>query len=145
MVPIVIVDDVQEDLLLAQRVLRQCSILNPTKLLKSGDECLAYFAGKPPFQDRVLPCILLLDLIMTPLPGLTVLRTLTEQGHAERSVIVMLSGLTDLKQINQGYQLGARTFIVKPFGCEDILEIFRNLKGVDVQEGINGHVLHLQE
>src|SRR3954469_23594209 len=109
MLPILVVDDAEGDLILAERVLRQCKILNPIRTINSGNGCIAYFEGLAPFEQRTLPCLVLLDLVM-PTPGVEVLKYLQEKGLAKTSIIVMLSGLQDLKSIHQGYQFGARTF-----------------------------------
>jgi CheY-like chemotaxis protein len=143
MTPIVIVDDLEADLLLAERVLRQCKILNPIVLIKSGNGCIAYFEGADGHDDRVLPCLLLLDLIM-PTRGVEVLKYLKKRGFSKDSVIVMLSGLQDVKAIHEGYQLGARTFLVKPINREDVIQMLSCLKGVIVKKAPEGYTVMLQ-
>jgi CheY-like chemotaxis protein len=143
MTPIVIVDDLEADLLLAERVLRQCKILNPIVLIKSGNGCIAYFEGADGYDDRVLPCLLLLDLIM-PTKGVEVLKYLRKRGLAKDSVIVMLSGLQDVKAIHEGYQLGARTFLVKPINREDVVQVLSCLKGVIVKKAAEGYTVMIQ-
>jgi two-component system, response regulator len=138
MLPIVIVDDAQEDLLLAERVLRRCKIINPIHLLKGGAECLAYFEGTGRFPARQLPCLLLLDLAMPAIDGLNVLTKLRERKLSGDSVIIMLSGITDIKLVRQGYQLGAETFLVKPLNCDDVMQLLgsvRRLRAYNKPEG----------
>jgi CheY-like chemotaxis protein len=142
MLPIVIVDDVEDDLLLAERILRQCKILNPIKVLKSGKDCISYFEGGSGFEQRVLPCLLFLDLIM-PMHGVEVLKYLRKHNLADDSLVVMLSGLQDIKAIHQGYQLGARTFLVKPITVEDVVQLLSSLPGLRVDKKPEGHVLSL--
>jgi CheY-like chemotaxis protein len=143
MLPIVIVDDLETDLVLAERVLRQCKILNRIELIRSGNRCLAYFEGKDGYEQRELPCLLLLDLVM-PTPGVEVLKYLRDRNLAKDSVIVMLSGLQDLKAIHKGYQLGARTFLVKPINGEDVVQMLSSLKGVIVKKSVEGYTIMLQ-
>jgi response regulator of citrate/malate metabolism len=141
MVPILIVDDSREDALLAQRVLAQCKLLNPAILLQSGDQCLDYFEGVAPFRDRKLPCLVLLDMVMAPLSGLDVLQKL--QSQKAGSMFVMLSGLTDLKSIHQGYQLGARTFLIKPLRAEDVMQMLDAISAISVEPRAGGYELLL--
>jgi CheY-like chemotaxis protein len=143
MTPIVIVDDLEADLLLAERVLRHCKILNPIVLIKSGNGCIAYFEGKDRYQKRELPCLLLLDLIM-PTRGVEVLKYLSSRSVATDSVIVMLSGLQDMKAIHEGYQLGARTFLVKPINEEDVVQMLSCLKGVKVKKAAEGYTVIIE-
>ena len=110
MVPILIVDDAQEDLVFAQRVLIANRLLNPLVPLSGAKACLDYFAD----QNSVRPVVILLDLVMKPMSGIDLLRELQSLPAAEGSVVIMLSGLADIKMVAEGYRLGARTFLIKP-------------------------------
>jgi CheY-like chemotaxis protein len=142
MAPILIVDDSEEDLILAERIVRQCKILNPVYTFKTGKECLNFF--ERPGAEDVPPCIIFLDLVMKPMDGLDVLASLSFNPIAARSLIVMLSGLTDIKAVHTGYQLGAHTFLIKPLKQEDVLrtvEVMQNhLKTEKLPEG---YIIHL--
>ncbi len=138
MLEILIIDDSAEDLGFVERVFRQCKVLNPIKLLHSGDECVALFEENSA-SNRYL---VILDLLMAPTNGISVLRRLRARGLGEDSIFIMLSGITDIKSINAGYQLGARTFLVKPIKAEDILELLTHLKKqIVVEEQSEGYVL----
>src|SRR5688572_20579252 len=142
MMPIVIVDDSSEDLLFAERVLRECKILNPIVALKSGKECLEYFQRLDPRVDS--PCLALIDLVMPHPNGVTVLQQLGNSAHADRTIFVMLSGLADIKLIQQGYQHGARTFLVKPLLRDDVLRLFDAIKGIKITRAREGYVLSFE-
>jgi len=143
MLPILVVDDAREDLLLAARIFRQCKILNPCRLLNSGEECLSYFKGTSSPSGPELPCLTFVDMVMSPINGLEVLHRLRDEPKAQGSLIIMLSGLTDIKLIQQGYQLGARTFLVKPIGVEDLMLMLAGLRGLRVTQKASGYVLSL--
>ena len=78
-----------------------------------------------------------------PTPGAEVLKYLQEKGLATTSILVMLSGLQDLKAIHQGYQFGARTFLIKPINEEDVLQMLSALKGVNIAQNKEGYVVSL--
>lgn len=141
MMPIIIVDDAGEDATLASRVLTQCKILNPVQILKSGQECIDYFEKSGSFAAGTLPCLLLLDLAMTPMSGVDVLRQLRESANAKGSFLVMLSGVTDYKIIHEGYQLGATTFLFKPLRPDDMLRMIKAMRGLKVASTSAGHIL----
>ncbi len=143
MLPIVIVDDSLEDALLAQRMIGICKIQNPVILLKSGRACIDYFRGVKPYENRQLPCLLLLDMIMAPVNGLRVLATLNETPAARGSVVVMMSGLADLKTIHEGYQLGANTFLVKPLLAEDVMQMVQAIPSLGISRVALGYELLL--
>jgi CheY-like chemotaxis protein len=139
MVEIVLVDDAREDLAFLERVLRQCKILNPIHRFYGGDDTLLYFRKLNPDAGRYL---IFIDLIMSPLNGISVLRSLRAEGIAQNCIFVMLSGITDIKAINEGYQLGAHTFLIKPVSPQDILELLQNLQNkITAHETPDGYLL----
>ena len=140
MMPILIVDDSREDLLLVDRLIRQCKILNPAFLFASGKECISWFQQQP-HRDQEPPCLLLLDLIMSPVSGIQILEHLSRENLATAPAVVMMSGLTDVKLIHKGYQLGAHTFLVKPLNCEDILQMLNSLKILSLEKTTEGYII----
>ena len=151
MVPILIVDDAQEDLVFAQRVLSSNRILNPVLPFSSGKACLDYFNGKSAAFESQLPCVVLLDMVMKPLGGLDVLRALQDLPAAKGSIIIMLSGLADIKMVSEGYRLGASTFLIKPLVAAELKQMLtterpgsdrrepRDRPSVPVRDELPGH------
>lgn len=136
MPPILIVDDSEEDMLLAERVLRQCKIQNPVLKFSTGEELFRYFA--PKFEP---PVLVLLDMLMPSMDGAALLKEAKKRRLTEDIPFVMLSGLRDLALLKEGYQNGARTFVVKPLGCQDIMEVLGNLKGIGIKAVEGGYML----
>ena len=143
MLPLVIVDDSHEDALLAQRALAQCKVRNPIILLNSGHACLDYFQGIPPYNERSVPCLLLLDMMMAPVSGLDVLQKLHLIPAAQGSVLVMISGLAEWRVINEGYRLGAHTFLVKPLVIEDILQMLNSIPSLSISNISGGYEISI--
>lgn len=141
MVPLLIVDDAHEDLVFAQRVLQSNRIQNPIHLLSSGKACLDYFMGKIGVPE--LPCIVFLDLVMKPLSGLDVLRRVRKIPAADGSVFIMVSGLTDVKKIAEGYQLGASTFLIKPLVASEMKQMLPAINGIALQKTSAGYFLSI--
>lgn len=143
MLNILVVDDANEDLLLAERILRQCKILNPIRLLKSGEACIDYFEKSGAPDSGMQPCLLFLDMVMSPVGGASVLRKLNERSLLKESIVIILSGITDIQLIQEGYQLGARTFLFKPIKVEDVCEVIDALKAyIRIEKTVQGNVLH---
>lgn len=142
-VPILIVDDASEDLVFAQRVLAGNRILNPIHPLSSGSACVDYFLGRSSMTP-VFPCIVMLDMVMKPLGGLEVLRKLQKIPMAKGSIIIMMSGLADIKTIAEGYRLGATTFLIKPLVAAELKQMLQAVNGLTVDKTSNGLVLGIQ-
>ena len=143
MVPILIVDDAAEDLAFAQRVLSANKILNPIHLLSSGKTCLDYFLGKSSVALPRFPCIVLLDMVMKPISGLEVMRRLKNIPASRGSIIIMLSGLADVKKIAEGYRLGASTFLIKPLVSAELTEMLKAVNGLAINKIGVGSVLSI--
>jgi CheY-like chemotaxis protein len=137
---ILLIDDSQDDLDLEHRTFRTCKVVNDVTRMKGGAEAVAFLReakGKRPRRFLIF-----LDLVMQPDDGLSVLRRIREEKLAERSLVVMLSGLTDIKLLNDGYQLGAHTFLVKPLKVQDVMELLSALRhSVAVVEEAGGNRL----
>lgn len=141
MLEVVIVDDTQEDLILAERVFRdQCKLVNPITLCSNGQAAISLIEKR---QQEDAPFLMFLDLRMEPTSGLDVLRHWQKSQCVGNSVIVMLSGLTDMKAIHSGYQHGAKTFVLKPLNQGDLLQVLNGLSDrVAIQDVPEGYALH---
>src|SRR5262245_3052457 len=131
MLQIIIVDDAAEDRTLAHRVLKQCKITNPIHLIKNGMDCIATLRAGAARSTRFL---VLLDLAMAPHNGQWVLREAAQRGLMSSAIFVMMSGIAGIKDVHEGYQLGAKTFFIKPLQAQDIRELLDALRariGVD--------------
>ena len=132
MVEILVVDDSAEDWHLAQRVLKQCKILNPIQMLRSGEECIRKLETRelrPESEWSRFRFLVLLDLSMSPHNGHWVLREAAKRNLKSKAIFVMLSGIAGIRDVHEGYQLGAKTFLIKPLKAEDILELINALQG----------------
>jgi two-component system, response regulator len=140
MVPILIIDDVQEDLILAERVIRRARVLNSIRLLRGGADCIAYFERAPVESE---PALVFLDLLMFPTNGIEVLRRLRSNPVFSRSITVMLTGLGDVRPIQEGYQAGATTFMIKPFNPDDFANFLRAFgRRFTIEKRSDGNCLH---
>jgi response regulator RpfG family c-di-GMP phosphodiesterase len=144
MLRIIAVDDTKEDLLLANHLLSQCKLRNPVSRFRSGDELIAHIQAVQQVGpcERPEPSLILLDLVMANSSGLEVLRFLQNSPYREHCAVVMMSGLKDIKAINEGYQLGAKTFLLKPITSHDIVEVLNGLSDyIFIREAEGGYLL----
>ncbi|HUT05452.1 MAG TPA: response regulator [Nitrosopumilaceae archaeon] len=80
---------------------------------KNGDEAVDLFF-------KVSPELLLLDLAMPKKDGLTVLKEIIEKDPQAK--IVLITASDDQKIINQCLQIGAASYISKPFDFTNVLK-----------------------
>jgi FixJ family two-component response regulator len=133
MVPIVIVDDSEEDALLEQRAITGAGFLNPVRVFSSAPEVLAFFMN-PGLEGA--PVLMFLDLVLPPWDGIELLKLIKDSPLGRSSVAVVLTGLGDVRQIQPAYHAGAITFLFKPFGAPEFqafLKSFSKLFAVQME------------
>jgi YesN/AraC family two-component response regulator len=53
----------------------------------------------------------------------------------------MLSGLADYRLLQEGYQHGARTFLLKPLNDNDVLQLLTKISGLSVVTEEDGYII----
>jgi len=69
------------------------------------------------------PDLVTLDNILPDMIGTDILRVLQEQGLEAK--IIMVSAVGQQSVINEGIELGASDYIVKPFTAEDLIAVVK--------------------
>jgi CheY-like chemotaxis protein len=128
---ILIVEDDPNDVLLIQRAFDKARILNPLQTVGNGDDAVAYLAGEGSFADRQrhpFPVLVLLDLKLPRRSGLEVLEWIRGQVGLKRLPVVVLTSSKETTDVNQAYDLGANSYLVKPVGFDSLLELVKSLE-----------------
>jgi len=129
--PILLVEDDENDMLLVQRAFRKSSILTPLQVVRDGDAAVAYLEGTNEFSDRQrfpFPVFMLLDLKLPRRSGLEVLSWVKEQPGLKRIPIVVLTSSNKDADVDRAYELGANSYITKPVSFETLLDLVKSLQ-----------------
>lgn len=102
---IVIVDDNPVNLDLAENVLKDSFKLS--KLI-SGEQLLK-------FLSRIKPDMILLDIQMPGMDGYEIMERIKQNPEWENIPVIFLTGQKDVDSEREGFRLGAKDFITKPF------------------------------
>lgn len=127
-----IVEDNPDDATLLRRAFIKGKILNPVHVVGTADEAVAYLTGAGKYQNRAeypLPALILLDLKLPGMSGHEFLAWLRKQDGLRGLRVVVLSNSDDMRDVNQAYQLGANSFLIKPADFERFVEISVALGG----------------
>lgn len=120
---ILLAEDSPDDELLFKRVLDRNRVENPVVVVRDGAATIAYLQGTGHFADRTQypsPEILFLDLRMPGTDGFEVLEWLSKTPEVKKNLlIIVLTQFGDAGQIRRAYELGAHSFLSKPFKPED--------------------------
>ena len=73
------------------------------------------------------PDLILLDVMMPGMDGLTVSQTLADDAALQRTPVIMLSALGTADAVQAGLQTGARAYLVKPFSPWELVALVDKL------------------
>src|SRR5688572_18298325 len=124
------VEDDPNDVLLVQRALRKTNSSSNIQSVSDGDRALAYLAGAGGYADREkfpLPKLVLLDLKMPRKSGFEVLAWIRKQPALKRVLVVVFTSSKHELDINNAYDLGANSYLVKPVGFDGLVETMKQV------------------
>src|SRR3954467_14580530 len=113
---ILLVEDQENDVLSMQLAFQQWHVANPLQVVTSGEAAVAYLSGEGDYWDRTqypLPSLILLDLGLPLLSGFGVLSLIRARPEFKRVPVVVLSGSEVRRDIDQAYELGANSYLIK--------------------------------
>lgn len=114
---ILLVEDNPSDVGLTQRALAKSHIANELVVAEDGQEALDYLFGAGAHAGRdvsELPALVLLDLKLPRVNGLEVLRRIRADPRTSRLPVVILTTSNEERDVAQGYDLGANSYVRKP-------------------------------
>ena len=128
---ILIAEDDPNDVLLFQLACERVKLMNPLHNVRDGEEAIGYLSGRAQYADRELyplPVLLLLDLKMPRKNGFEVLHWLRGQSGLKRLPAVILTSSSQTSDVNQAYDLGANSYLVKPTSLDRLAQVIRSLE-----------------
>jgi CheY-like chemotaxis protein len=137
-IPILLVEDDENDVLLLRRALRICNFPQPVRVARDGDAAISYLRGDGAFKDRTehpLPALILTDLKMPKCSGFELLAWIRERPEFAHLPVIVLSSSGEASDIDQSYQLGASFYFVKPSKFDECISLVKAL----------GHWLRLEQ
>ncbi len=127
--PILLVEDNPKDVELTLAALADARVANQIIVTRDGAEALDYLLGRGAYagKNTTEPALVILDLKMPKVDGMEVLKAVKDAPELARVPVVLLTGSQEESDVLQGYDLGANSYVVKPFGTEEFLAAIRNL------------------
>ena len=127
---ILLVEDNPSDIGLARRALEKKHITSELVVAEDGEAALEYMFGTGAHAGREvkdLPAVILLDLKLPKLDGLSVLRRLREDKRTELVRVVVLTTSREDRDLLESYRLGATSYIRKPVDFDRFADAVANL------------------
>lgn len=123
-VEIILVEDSQEDAMLAMRALKKNNLANNLLHLLDGEQAIEYLVSRSTHPGLKL---ILLDLKMPKVDGIEVLRIIKSDDRLKVIPVVMLTSSREEQDLIETYKLGANAYIVKPVEFEKFVKAISDL------------------
>jgi CheY-like chemotaxis protein len=126
---VLLVDDNPNDVELALEALAESRLANPVVVAEDGSVALDYLYRRGRFADRApgAPAVVLLDLKMPKVDGLTVLRTVKGDPGLQATPIVMLTSSREERDLLGSYALAVNAYVVKPVDFTQFIEAVKRI------------------
>jgi CheY-like chemotaxis protein len=121
--PILLVDDDSTDALLFRRALEHLKIANPLVRSSNCQEALEYLMN----IDNARPWIVLTDLNTPQMNGIEFLRAVKDHEPLKQTVVIVLSGSGDERDIAECFKCGAAGYMVKPSDHKQLIDMIRTI------------------
>jgi two-component system response regulator len=116
---VLLVEDNPDDEELTLRGLRHTNLKNPVDVARDGQEALDYLFGNHDQAARPLPVVVLLDLHLPRVDGFEVLKRIRGEKRTHRVPVVILTSSSEDRDLIDGYDLGANSYVRKPVRFEE--------------------------
>ena len=129
--PVLVVEDNEDDVFILQRAFRKASVKNPVHIVTDGDEAINYLSGLGQFTDRTrhpMPFLIFLDLKLPFKGGLEILEWMQQQSFREELQVVVLTSSAEDRDIVRAHQLGASAYFTKPLSAACLGQLMTRLE-----------------
>ena len=127
---ILLVEDNPRDVRLTQRAFTQASLPHDLRVVRDGDEALAYLLREGPYkepQTSPRPDVILLDINLPRMNGHEVLKRLKEDPRFRQMPIIVLTTSGRPDDVRLAYEAGANAYLLKPVEFTRFTEIMGHL------------------
>jgi CheY-like chemotaxis protein len=118
---ILLVDDDPDCRLIVRDAIESSNVRTEVFEASNGIEALRFLKHKPPFKDAPRPGLIYLDVEMPGMDGVELLRQIKSDPDLQHISVVMMTGVSDEKQMKAAAAAGANSYTIKPANAEQFL------------------------
>ena len=132
-IEIILIEDNPFDAELALRALQKKGLAGKVKVFSNGVEALEFLFGNEDFSITGAatsprpPKVIFLDLKLPKMNGLEVLSQIKNDQRTRLIPVVMSTSSEEELDIQESYQLGVNSYMVKPVDYEEFLQAVEDL------------------
>ncbi|WP_089935735.1 response regulator [Candidatus Entotheonella palauensis] len=127
---VLLVEDNPRDVRLTQRAFKQAQLTHELRVVRDGDEALAYLNREGMYQDTTespRPNVILLDLNLPRMGGHEVLRRVKQDPRFQHIPIIVLTTSGRSDDVRLAYEHGANAYLLKPVEFTRFTEVVEQL------------------
>jgi len=125
---ILLVEDNEDHAELMMRSLQEHRVINQVIHIKDGMEAMEFLFHRGIHADnQSVPDLILLDLRLPRVDGLTILKAIKEDGTLKKIPVVIMTSSNAEKDVQTAYQYHANSYITKPIEFLDFTRMMEDL------------------
>ena len=128
---VLLVDDSKADQIVIQRALEDGNIDCDISLADNGSMALQYLKHEKAYPDTgsfLTPDLILLDINMPVLDGLSTLREIRSDTQLRHFPVIMLTTSNREKDVYESYDAGVNAYLIKPIETSDFVNVVQQLE-----------------
>lgn len=127
---VLLIEDNPRDIRLTQRAFKQTEMTHDLRVVRDGDEALAYLHREGAYGDprsAPRPDVILLDLNLPRMGGHELLRRVKQDPRFKHVPIIVLTTSGRPDDVLQAYDAGANAYLLKPVEFTRFTEVLEQL------------------
>jgi CheY-like chemotaxis protein len=122
-IEILLVEDNDDDIIMTLEAFQDAKLVNVVRVLRDGEEALAYLRREASLGSAASPGLVLLDINMPKKGGFEVLDEMKHDPSLQHIPVIMLTTSTREEDVAKSYASGACSYISKPVTMEQFSEL----------------------
>jgi CheY-like chemotaxis protein len=120
-ITILLVDDDVDCRMLVRDAIAESKVRNCVFEASNGQEALEFLRRRGKWADAPRPGLIYLDIEMPGMDGQAVLKAIKADPELRDIPVVMMTGVSDEKQMKLAAEAGANSYTIKPANAQDFL------------------------
>ena len=127
-VNILLIEDNPGDVRLTQEAFKEGNMAIELEVVMDGVEAIKYLRKESPYQDKITPDLILLDLNLPKRDGREVLQEIKTDDLLKRIPVVVLTTSNAEQDILKSYNLHVNCYINKPVDFDKFFDIIQKIE-----------------